>query len=473
MGDKKKDVRGKVFEITQQKEYLSEETIKQALQFKTIKKWEYLLHDKDIDPNGNKVKDHWHIVIYCPNKQYLSVIAKWFGVLEHRVKRYAEGAFLERLMYGLHETIEAVAEHKYHYDDSEVKANFDFRAEINERIDKMNKYGKELSERDEIRHKVLYEGLSISELCSTMEGQLAYQNDYAALDKLRIKYIQEYALMPQVRINYYVCGKGGDGKNLMCKALARALCPEIPPEREEDIFFEVGAGNVTFDGYDGQPVVIWNDFRAMELLKVLGGRGNVFKVFDTFPSGRGRQNIKYGSITLINRINIVNSVQDYTEFLDGLAGDYTKQDGTTVELAEDKGQSYRRFPFIIPLHETDFDLLMNKGIFDGTREYEQYIQFQNIRGSMKHIATLLNNDPEKRRELENKTVAPIVEKHKMLSDKLTGKSMTDTEIEVEFAGYGKQAEVNEEKMNDNDVDLGDLSDFEDVTDCAEDGGIPF
>lgn len=102
----------------------------------------------------------------------------------------------------------------------------------------------------------------------------------------------------------------------------------------ETFSLKLGAEGVSFDGYDGQPVIIWNDCRAGELIKTLGGRGNVFNVFDTHPS-KGKQNIKYGSVNLVNRVNIVNSVQSYTEFLDGLAGEYTDRDGKQI-VAEDK-----------------------------------------------------------------------------------------------------------------------------------------
>lgn len=391
---------------------------------------------------GQKKPKHWHIVAKSQAALDVNTVARWFEISPQYVEcPKGRGAFFDCIEYLPHEGKKAIEQGKVHYDDSLIFANFDFRSALAEIVAKRDKYGRDISEKDEIRHKVLVEGLSLRELCSTTQGQLAYQDDYSTLDKLRLKYIQQYAPMPSVRINYYVCGKGGDGKSLMCRALARAIVKSlgIDTEFDDDIFFEVGAGNATFEGYDGQPVIIWNDFRAGEVLKVLGGRGNVFKVFDMHPTGRGRQNIKYGSVILINSVNIVNSVQDYSEFLDGLAGDYKKQDGSSVELAEDKGQSYRRFPFIIPLHESDFDLLMNKGVFEGTREYTQYIAYNHIRGSMKKIANRLGNSGF-RRQLEDMTVRPVIEKHHELLEKVATTDMSEEEILVEFADYGKTEE---------------------------------
>lgn len=185
---------------------------------------------------------------------------------------------------------------------------------------------------------------------------------FQKIDSYRMKYIQQ-ADPPKTRLNYFITGQGGAGKDLISRALARSLYPQY--ENDDDIFFIVGAENSTFEGYDGQPVIIWSDFRAVDLVQCLGGRGNVFRVFDTHPT-KQRQNVKYSSINLINTVNIVNSVQSYIDFLNGLAGEYVDRHGNFYK-SEDKKQSFRRFPFIIPLYEEDFSLLINKGFMRQTR----------------------------------------------------------------------------------------------------------
>ena len=474
---------------------LTEDTIKIALSHKSLREWAYIAHTEDVYSVDDEEQDynyvcsfyhcidtekeygyltqirgakedrkilsikeytqkyqmkyanqkkpkHWHIVVRSERAIEVDVIARWFGIASQFVEcPKGQGAFLDCIEYLVHEGNKALEQGKYHYEDSFVCANFDFRSALTDMMVKRSKFGKDISDKDNIRYKVLYEGLTLSELCSTTQGRLAYQEDYSTLDKLRMKYIQQYAPMPSIRINYSICGKGGDGKNLMCRALARGIAGSLGMniENEEDIYFEVGANKATFDGYDGQPVIIWNDFRAGELLSVLGGRGNVFKIFDMYPNGRGRQNIKYGSITLINSVNIVNSVQDYHEFLDGLAGDYKREDGTEVFLAEDKGQSYRRFPFVIPIREEDFDLLMNKGVFDGTREYTQYKALMAIRGSMKRIAEVYSGDIVTRHMLEDKAIVPVMEKHQELIE-LKSKAKSNEDVLSEFNNYGKTEE---------------------------------
>ena len=52
-----------------------------------------------------------------------------------------------------------------------------------------------------------------------------------------------------------------------------------------------------------------------KLARSLGGAENLFNVFDITPTN-GRVNIKYGSIKLINKIHIMNSVSEYGEFIE-------------------------------------------------------------------------------------------------------------------------------------------------------------
>lgn len=394
-----------------------------------------ILRKRHVPLPGDLKNGHWHIVIECPNKVSISAVAKWFDIPENMIDiPRGRGAFLDCIQYLTHESSEQQALGKHRYSDEEVKANFDFRTELDAREERKIKYGKDLSKKEEFRYRVLYEGLTLRQLVA--EDPLAYQDDYRTLDTLRHKYISTTAPMPTTRINFYVCGKGGVGKGIITRAIARAIYPEI--KDDEDVFFEVGAKGSPFEGYDGQPVLIWHDRRAVDLLNELHGRGNVFNVFDSHPT-RQKQNVKFSSIALTNTINIVDSVEDYEDFLDGLAGKYKDKQGLVHE-AEDRTQSYRRFPFIIPVHEEDFTLLMNKGFFEGTREYLQYYEYANIRASFPKIAELCMGHPEAQRQVEGKALAPVTIQYSKLLNKVEARdsNRTDAEILEMFPDYGTQ-----------------------------------
>lgn len=446
-------VKSRIFNIMQYERHpetgevlLTEEKIKDGLAHRTIKRWAYICHDEDVysevderyNPRhvrGSRKPRHWHIVIEMESNQMeVGVIARWFGIKENYVNVVkGVGAFLDCVEYLTHESEKQQRIGKKLYDDRKVKANFDFRKELNNRAECRMRYGKNLSEKDRIRSEVLFHGMKLREVAE--KYPLQYQNDFKYLDSCRLRYLLRINEKPKARINYYIEGLGGIGKGLISKAIARAIVDREGKMIDEDIFFEVGADKVTFEGYDGQPVIIWNDCRANTLIQKLGGRENVFNVFDPF-SQNIVQHVKYGSVRLHNTVNIVNGIQTYREFLDGLVGEY-KKDGIT-QKAEDKNQSYRRFPFFLVLHEEDYDLGMNKGVFDGTREYEQYYMYNNLRGNMRRIAERCGDNVVLYNMVTRQVVSPIIEKHNELDKILRGKQGgTNEEILEEFKDVGK------------------------------------
>lgn len=450
-------IKSRIFNVMQYERHpetgellLTEERIKDALAHRMIKRWAYVCHDKDVysaldeeqNPDHHKgdVKPrHWHVVIEMGTRQVeIGVIAKWLGIKDNFVNvAKGAGAFLDCVQYLTHEDDKQQGLGKRLYEDSCVQANFNFREELDKRAERKARYGKDLNEKDRIRNEVLLKGMTLREVVE--KYPLQYQDDFTYLEKCRLRYISTISEMPKARINYYVEGRGGIGKGLISKAIARALVDRDGTMRDDDIYFEVGADRASFEGYDGQPVIIWNDCRAYTLLQKLGGRENVFNVFDPFPPNV-KQNIKYGSVRLNNSVNIVNSVQPYTEFFDGLAGEYTDKDGQ-VQKAEDKGQSYRRFPFFLVLHEEDYDLGMNKGVFEGTREYEQYMMYRGLRGNMQRIAERCGDNYELYNVVTKKALAPVVDKHDQLEVKLQHHQQgTDEEILDYFKDVGTPRE---------------------------------
>lgn len=426
-------------------ELLNEDKIIETIKRKGVKQYAYILHDKDVyseadeeaDPNhkqGEVKPPHWHIVLQCGYAMEIGVVAKWLGIAENYVdipKGNGAGKFLDCVEYLTHESARQQELGKHRYEDNEVRTNFEFRARLDKRNENKAIYGKDLDEKEQLRFDVLYNGKTLRQCIA--QDRLLYMDDFEKLQKLRLQYIA-HQKPPKTRINYYICGKGGVGKGLISRALARSMYPQY--EDDEDIFFEVGAKGAPFEGYDGQPVVIWNDRRAIDLLTELNGRGNVFNVFDTHPT-KQRQNVKFSSICLCNTVNIVNSVQDYIEFLEGLAGGYTDRNGEEHN-AEDKGQSYRRFPFIIPLHKEDFDLLLNKGFVEETENYEEYIEHKRLIGNMQRIHSVCGSNEALVREIEAKTVQPIIEEHTKMVEKFDHDATDEDAIREMFKDYGKQ-----------------------------------
>lgn len=372
----------------------NEDNIKRCLNHKVIKEYAYIRHDKDVytkddEKNGHTAGEpkppHWHIVIRCDSAIEIETIAKWLGIPQQYVDApKGRGAFLDSVEYITHESDKEQAKGKHLYSDDEMKANFDFRGELDKRETNRLKYGKDMDIKEQMRFDVLYLGKTLYECMK--ESPLNYLDDCQTLEKLRHRYLVEIATIPSLRINFYIDGDGGMGKNTAARLLAKVLFPN-----KEKPYFEVGASGVAFQHYDGEPVIIWNDKRASGFITDFGREGT-FDMLDMHPSD-SVQNVKYGSTKLINEFNIINGVDGYREFLDGLAGEYKDKNGC-IHLAEDKSQSYRRFPIILCLRADSFDCLINKGVAEGTREFEQYIEYKNLQGSFARLAQKLEGEAQ-------------------------------------------------------------------------------
>lgn len=444
---KYKKIRKRIFNISQYVKHpetgesiIDEERIKLALEDFGKCRYAYILHDKDTKEDGTEKPPHFHIVIQTENPVSLIVVAKRFDILPNYIE-FPKGrnAFGDCCEYLTHENERQQEKGKYLYSDEEIKANFDFRALINETIEKrLNaELRGEMTEKTFYFSKVRNGEMSLTDVLK--EDINFYYDHERELKYFRSVYLQEVAEMPAVRLNFYVYGEGGAGKDVMSRALARSLYPDEKDDNK--IFFTVGNDNVMFDGYDGQPVIIWSDFRAEELLRTFNyKRGIVFKIFDTHPI-RFNLNVKYSKVNLINKYNIVNSVQNYKLFLDGLSGEYMDRE-MNEHKAEDKKQSYRRFPVIIPIRTDDFDIMINKG-FIGEGSYEEYNEIKGVFANLRAIEQI--PDREERRKIQTQTLSIACNEIKKIETKDLEK-----ENNYDFKNFGKTKEQirNERKVAD-------------------------
>lgn len=412
----------------------SEDNIKNCISHKTIKAYAYIRHDKDVytsddEKNGYKAGEpkppHWHIVIKCDNAIELETIAKWLAIPPQYVDvPKGRGAFLDCVQYLTHESEKEQNKGKFLYPDDEIKTNFDFRAELIKREEQKLKYGGDLSGKNQMRYDVLYRGKTLYE-CRKSDP-LLYLDDCMTLEKLRHRYLTEIAQTPPLRISFYIDGDGGMGKNTASKVLAKILFPDI-----EKPYYEVGASGVAFQHYDGEPVIIWNDKRASTFIADFG-RSGTFDMLDMHPTDSA-QNVKYGSTRLINQFNIINGVESYKEFLSGLAGEYTDKNGKSHK-AEDKSQSFRRIAIILCLREDDFDCLINKGVANGTREYEQYIEHKNMIGSFAKLAQRLEGQAQL--TVAKNMLDVVLDGVEKIKDNESKKISSIEAIPEEFKSYG-------------------------------------
>lgn len=445
---------------------LDEHMIIIALSHKTIKDWAYVLHDEDTyleedekeqrkrlsdqwDDNRCNIEEskeeyienrlthragqlkapHWHIVIRLDRNSDVEMIARWFNVKSNFIETAGKKDFIDKVEYLTHEHEKQQALGKHLYPDEKIRSNFNFREQINVRVAMRLKYGNranELSDGDILQLHVMQDGWSMRRC--RQEDPLAYIKVRNKLPNLRLDYLLDQPPQP-FRISIYVDGKGGLGKGSICEYLGQRLFPDV-----ENPCFVVGNDpRVAFDGYDGEPVLIWEDYRAYKFVQNFSREGT-FAIFDSHPKVQSQQ-VKNSRIVLQNYVNIVNGIEPYTDFLAGLAGEYTAKDGTKHK-AEDRNQVFRRFQQIICIREEEFDVLFNRGFIDRDSSlYSQYDLYNRVRGSMSQAMQRLEGEAKEHILVD--LSQPAVDCYRMIEASHENKISKIEEIPEEFAHYGE------------------------------------
>lgn len=397
----------------------NERVIKKGIAEKadSLMAWAYIRHDKDVYnkdddiPEGKEIGDvrppHWHVMLHFKNAIDISSLANAFLVPENYIEAWkGRGAFLDGIQYLTHEHEIQQGYGKHLYDRSEVVF-------ASEKV--ANEFWDVLDSRAEKR---LY-SLPKAELVERMMDKIGsgaytlddayednknlYSENEALFKRARRNYIKN-APLPLVRSNYYITGLGGAGKSVSAKAMARSLYPNLPDEK---LYFVVGDGRVAFDGYDGQPVIIWDDWRAKDLLSKFD-RGTVWKIFAINPEKISLQ-IKYGDTNLANTVNIVTSVQPFKEFIEDLSGEYI-DNNKTRHAKEDPGQGYRRFPMFVEVTKESLQIYISNSLSGG--ELSEYNRVCRIEASMIEYAK--NSQLVENTE---KLMKPVKELHEKIEKK--------------------------------------------------------
>lgn len=454
----------RAFFITQQAFYdgygdlLTEERIQKALAPKGMSEWAYINHDRDTytpkdfkkkhtPPKGaafgDEKPEHWHIALLCKSYKTIAAVAKALGIPPQYVEGKPPSAFLPLCKYLTHE--DPAQADKETYDRSEVVTNV---PDLWEKVDEDAQRGAQQKQVnvDEVSALVAQGKMTLAEVREKYLHLYVKRGMLAHLAKLRGDYLQ-YAPLPPRVVNILVFGDGGTGKDLMTGPLPRKL---------GFLIFKIGGENVGFDGYDGEECVVWEDARAGSIIQACGNRGNVFRMFAPFRQpgdGRLSANIKYGRTYPIQQLNIVTAATTPDDFLSGLAGTYTDRFGRP-QMAEDESQAYRRFQILIKVEKGQYTIYLNKGFFNGTREYFDYITIGPLSQNLEQLRRRADNiaDPDEReaviREIESRTVAPVVDVIKQI---LYGNPATPTEdadtLLADFADAGQQVTARTSRIN--------------------------
>lgn len=234
----------KQYEVVTQPQFLKEPLQDILKRYKTIKKWAYILHDKDKDASP-----HYDIYInFGDTGVESSEVAKWFGLQESQIEK-VKGRAQDMLLYLIHGNDSQ--RHKYQYSPDEVVANFDFKSELAKAqiLGNFDKYS-------------YAQQLKFIKTLPKDEQVKAFKQlkDHW---KLHCEYL---TLNPDRNIQVmFITGKAGSGKTYYAKKFLKKLNYD---------FAISSASNDPFQDYQGQDGIILDDvrdtvFEFQDLLKML------------------------------------------------------------------------------------------------------------------------------------------------------------------------------------------------------------
>lgn len=221
----------KQYEVTSRVEFFTEPIGDILRRYRTIKKYAYILHDKDPD-----TAPHYHIYLNFGKSGVDSkIVAQWFGLQESQVNRI-QGRATDMLQYLTHSNDSQ--KNKHQYSPSEVIANFDFEEEI--RKSKILGNFKEYSYAQQLEY---VDSLPVAEKATAF-------NKLKKLWELRCEVLM---LNPERDIEVlFIHGKTGTGKTYNAKQFAKS--------RGLD-FYISSSSNDPLQDYRGQKCIILDDAR--------------------------------------------------------------------------------------------------------------------------------------------------------------------------------------------------------------------
>lgn len=404
--------------VTGEDLHFNEEVIKEGLSKRAngLKRYAYVRHDRDVYVDGEHLPEgkavgevrpaHWHVLLEFSNPAVVESVADTFGVpMQYVEVKKGHGAFLDCVYYMTHESDKEQAKGKVVYDREDVTLRgvtwFEVDTHLEHRFARSLQNGSE----DFYVLKVAKGEMTLTQVFE--ENPVIYSSHKQKLQRAREQYLNVQPV-PKLRQNYYITGGSGYGKTLTAKALAMSMFPGRNPS---EVYFEVGEKQVAFDGYDGQPVIIWDDWRAADFKKRFS-HGDYWKIFDVNPS-KSQYNVKYGKVVLNHVINIVTSVEPFQRFVLSLAmrvlarvDECTEEelkklresekvvecDGYFfVDSGEPKKQGYRRFPLFLEVSEDSLKMYASQ-YYKSDGAYDVYTSVMELHGKMKDIAHPIHYD---------------------------------------------------------------------------------
>ena len=257
---------------TQQMAYLPAKTIDNLIDVieRVVKpaKYAVILHDSDTDDNGQPKPAHTHVMLSFKNARSVNAIAKALKDKPQYIEKW-KGNAGNGYSYLIHATKEA--KDKYQYSPNDVHANFDYIAEL-QSITKEVETVQKFSVTKVLLDALYVGGITKEELETRLSGS-QYGQNRRKIEDIHAKRLQNLARLwreEKAKKNaqietIWIFGTAGTGKTSLAKEYA---------QKKGQPFFISGSSRDSFQQYNSQHTIIFDDFRPesiqyQDLLRIL------------------------------------------------------------------------------------------------------------------------------------------------------------------------------------------------------------
>lgn len=336
-------------EFVQQTQYLRvdeiEAMLKKNVELKKIKKYAYIIHDKDENENKEAVEPHMHCILKLSYVTRLSTIKTWFNCEDNKLQ-LIKGSWVTACRYLTHMN----HPEKYQYPAKDVMCNFNYEEEVNlEKIKgRKRKYPRLPNAIRKKLDKIVNGKICLQDyfMHFTREEFYEFRGEIENAVKLyHLKNNHERRVKEQKKCNHlYMHGKSGIGKTTIAKHIAQ--------QRFGESYFITGSSNDPLDGYQDQKCIILDDLRPKDI-----EFSNYLKLMD--PYNISSYNSRYRNKLDCSEYKIVTSPLSPRTFFEKMKKD----------VHEDIKQFLRR-------HETYLEV---------TKEYLKYYGYDEDKEELLHV----------------------------------------------------------------------------------------
>ncbi|MBR4420724.1 MAG: hypothetical protein IKT32_07555, partial [Clostridia bacterium] len=270
--------------------------VNELLTRRTIKKWAYIIHDKDVYTKNEELENpehkqgeikpaHVHVYVnFGDDGVNHELVANWFKINPHSVKKILTNAS-NCLLYFVHGTKDAIADGKFQYSWGEVKHSANWDPEM---FTEQERFENFIGHFDDYSYKQQIEKIhSIKDSKLRIKLQKMLDDSFVGELKYRSTFIDRFVQV------MFVTGGTGTGKTTFARQFVEKLNYfDIVPEKYwrkkptggEKLYRPLdyavsGSSNDVFENYKGEDVFILDDMRDdsfsfTDLLKFLDNHTN-------------------------------------------------------------------------------------------------------------------------------------------------------------------------------------------------------